>query len=73
MEKRRLTQKDALAWIENTLREIKDKSVNPDTKAQIDKKLVELMKDKNKGYAEITRKKFLEKAYKYLVINDNNV
>jgi hypothetical protein len=73
MEKRDLTQKEALVWIENTLMEIKAKTKNIDTKAQIEKKLVELKKDKNRSYRIITRKQFLDKAYKYLVINDNNV
>lgn len=73
MEKNNLTWKDALSWIENSLVEIKGKTNNSNTKAQISKKLVEIKKDKDRNYIPITRKKFLEKTYKYLVVNDNNV
>ena len=74
MEKKNLTEKDALVWIENTLVEIKNNTKNRDTKAQISKKLMEIKRDKDKNsYKNITRKKFLEKAHKYLVVNDNNV
>jgi hypothetical protein len=48
MENRELNNKDALVWIENTLIEIKEKSTNPNTKAQIAKKLIEIKKDKNR-------------------------
>jgi len=74
MEKNTLNTKDALAWIENTLIEIKSKTKNSNTKAQISKKLIEIKRDKDRNsYKIITRKNFLEKSYKYLVINDNNV
>jgi len=72
MEDKELNQKDALVWIENTLIEIKEKSTNPNTRAQISKKLIEIKKDKDRRFLKITRKKFLEKAYKYLVINDDD-
>jgi hypothetical protein len=74
MEDKPLTNKDALVWIENTLIEIKAKTKNSDTKAQISKKLIEIKRDNDiKSYDNITRKAFLEKAHKYLVVNDNNV
>ena len=73
MQDNPLTQKEALAWIETTLIEIKNKTKNADTKAQISKKLIEIKRDKDKTYKTITRKMFLEKSYKYLVVNDNNV
>ena len=72
MENNELTQKDALIWIENTLLKIKEKSTNPNTRAQISKKIIEIQKDKDRKYLKITRKKFLEKAHKYLVINDQD-
>ncbi len=65
-----LTEKDALVWIQNTLEEIKDKSTNSNTRAEVSKKLIELSKDKQKSFKQITRKQFLDKAYLYLVIND---
>jgi len=74
MEEKALSSKDALAWIENTLVEIKSKTKNSNTKAQISKKLIEIKRDKDRNsHKTITRKVFLEKSYKYLVINDNNV
>lgn len=65
-----LSQKDALVWIQNTLVEIKDKSTNSNTRAEVSKKLIELSKDRDNSYRQITRKQFLDKAYLYLVIND---
>jgi len=74
MENKLLIEKDALSWIENTLIEIKAKTRKWDTKAQISKKLMEIKRDKGrKSYKNITRKTFLEKAHKYLIVNDNNV
>ena len=73
MEKSWLTQREALTWIENTLNEIKDQSTNPNTRAEVSKKLIELHKDKDTSLRQINRKQFLNKAYLYLVINDNSV
>lgn len=74
MEDRELTKRDALSWIENTLLKIQSKSTNWDTKAQINKKLVEIKKDKDiNNHTKITRKDFLRKAYKYLIVNDTNI
>ncbi|MCD5380456.1 peptidoglycan DD-metalloendopeptidase family protein, partial [Candidatus Gracilibacteria bacterium] len=73
LENSGLTEKDALVWIQNTLKEIKDQSTNPNTRAEVSKKLIELSKDKQKSFKQITRKQFLDKAYLYLVINDGGV
>lgn len=73
MEDKPLIEKDAMSWIETTLVEIKAKTTNPDTKAQITKKLMEIRRDKDRSYKTITRKKFLEKVHKYLIVNDNNI
>ena len=74
MEDRELTKRDALSWIENTLLKIQSKSTNWNTKAQINKKLVEIKKDKDiNNHTKITRKDFLRKAYKYLIVNDTNI
>ena len=74
MEKNNLSKKDAIAWIKNSLVEIKAKTKNSDTIAQINKKLIEINKDKDKNnYKDITRLEFLQKVHKYLVVNDNNI
>lgn len=70
LENKGLQKKDALIWIENTLNKIKEESINPDTRAQVNKKIVEIHKEKGKFYKEITRKQFLDLSYKYLVINE---
>jgi len=47
--------------------------MNPNTRAEVAKKLIELKKDKDTSFKQITRKQFLNKTYLYLVINDNSV
>jgi hypothetical protein len=44
MEERGLTQSDALVWIENALKKIKNTSTNPYSRAKVEKKLA-LLKD----------------------------
>lgn len=71
MEDKSLTERDALTWMKQTLVSIKKETSNSNTKAQVNKKLVELAKEWKWSYKEITRKAFLDKSYKYLVINDS--
>ncbi len=73
MQEKDLVEKDAFVWVENALLKIKAESINPDTQAQVSKKLVELHKQKKQGYKKITRKDFLDTVYKYLVINDTSI
>ncbi len=70
MQDNNLSQVDAMTWIWNTLRTIKSDSSNPEVVAQATKKLVELEKDTLRSMQAISRKQFLDKAHKYLVVND---
>ncbi len=70
MPESELSQNDAMNWIENTLRTVKNETTNPDIIAQATKKLVALEKDTLRWTAPISRKQFLDKAHKYLVVNN---
>jgi hypothetical protein len=56
----------------NTLNKVKSKTYNIDIKNKIDTKLTMLSKESSSKNETITRKEFLEKSYKYLIVNSNS-
>lgn len=73
LEKRDITQRDALSWIENALLESKGNAKSLSTINTIEKNLksVTRLKTKVKKYDKLTRKQFLDLTYKYLVFDTN--
>ncbi len=72
-EKNWLTEKEWVDWIKNTLIKMKEESWDKNIIAIINSNLVELNKEKVSSFTSITRKDFLNKAYKYLVLNKSSV
>ena len=69
LEKRAMTEKESITWIKNTLLAIKKETVDKNVLAIIDSNLETLNKENVSSFTSITRKDFLNKAYKYLVFN----
>ncbi len=73
LETRNVTWEDTLSWIENSLQNIIQNSTDKNILPQAKKNLVEVKRDKLMLTKELTRKEFLDKAYKYLVFSKNSV
>jgi len=73
LEDREITQKDALAWIENALNESKENAANLSTSNTIDNNLnqVKTLISHTKKYDKLSRKQFLDLTYKFLVFDTN--
>lgn len=69
LEKRALNSKEAIAWIKSTLNRVKAKTVDKNILAVINSNLKMIEQEKIDSINSITRKDFLEKVYKYLVLN----
>lgn len=69
LEKRAMTEKEAATWIRDTLKAIKKDTVDKNVIAVIDSYIEGLNKEIVSSFNPITRKDFLDKAYKYLVFN----
>ena len=72
-ENKAITQYDAKIWMSNTLKKVKSKTYNIDMKNMIDSKLTMLSEESSSKNETITRKEFLEKSYKYLVLKNPNL
>jgi fructose-1,6-bisphosphatase len=64
-----LNSKEAIAWIKSTLNRVKAKTVDKNILAVINSNLKMIEQEKIDSINSITRKDFLEKVYKYLVLN----
>jgi len=73
LENRAITQYDANVWMRNTLNKVKSETYNANIKNRIDAKLKMLNKESSSKHKTLTRKEFLEKSYKYLVVNETNL
>ncbi len=69
LEKRAMTEKETIIWIKNTLLTIKKDTIDKNIIVIIDSNLEILSKENVSSFNPITRKDFLDKAYKYLVFN----
>lgn len=69
LEKKAMTEKEANAWIEATLNNIKKSTVDKNIVAVIDANIESLKKETISPSSTITRKNFLDKTYKYLIFN----
>lgn len=73
LEERELVESDAIWWIENALLVMKQDAIDQDTKNKIAKNLILIRSENSSKFKTISRKDFLEKAYKYLVFDENNI
>jgi hypothetical protein len=69
LEKRAMTEKEAVTWIKDTLTAIKKDAVDKNVIAIINSNIEVINKETVSSFNPITRKDFLDKAYKYLVFN----
>ncbi len=69
LEKRAMTEKEALTWINDTLKNLKKSTVDKNIIAIIDSNIDSINKENVNTFNTITRKDFLEKVYKYLVFS----
>ena len=69
LEKRELVESDWLAWIENTLQNLKTESFDPEVTKQINNNLVQIKNERVSKFNSISREEFLDLAYKYLVFD----
>lgn len=69
LEKRAMTEKEALVWIKDSLKAIKKDIIDKNIIAIIDLNIQNIEKENVSSFNPITRKDFLDKAYKYLVFN----
>ena len=68
LQDRAISSRDANAWIQGTLWYLQDQTVNPEMKTRISQNL-QTLQSESAGSEYITRQDFLDKAYKYLVLN----
>ena len=75
LEDRELTEKDAIAWINNSLEKIQKETIDPNISKKINENLVRLntLKTKASKFNTITRQDFLDLSYTYLVFNENSL
>ncbi len=73
LENRELTQSDANDWIINTLIKLKSDVVDIKLRKNINNNIAILKKENLSKFRPITRKDFLDKAYKYLIFNKTPV
>jgi hypothetical protein len=73
LENRAITEYDSKVWMRNTLSKVKAKTYEQEVINKIDEKLAQLWKEPSSKYKTITRKEFLEKSYKYLVLKNPNL
>lgn len=71
LEKRTMTEKEAVTWIKDSLKAIKKDTVDKNIIAVIDANIESIEKENVSSFNSITRKDFLDKVYKYLVFNKN--
>ena len=71
LQDRAISSRDANAWIQGTLSYLQDQTVNPDMKSRISQNM-QTLKSESAGSEYITRQDFLDKAYKYLVLNPDS-
>jgi hypothetical protein len=64
-----MTEKEALVWIKDSLKAIKKDIIDKNIIAIIDLNIQNIEKENVSSFNPITRKDFLDKAYKYLVFN----
>ena len=69
LEKRDLTEKEAIDWIRWTLNTIKSNTADKNMLAVIDSNIQIINKEIPSSTKAVTRKYFLDKTYKYLVFN----
>lgn len=70
LENKNITEYDSNLWTRNTLNKLRSETYDSDLKNKINENLKILITESNSKNKTITRKKFLEKSYKYLVLND---
>ncbi|MDD3303049.1 MAG: M23 family metallopeptidase [Candidatus Gracilibacteria bacterium] len=69
LEKRDLTEKEAIDWITGTLYTVKNNTADKNMLAVIDSNIQIISKEIPSSTKAVTRKYFLDKTYKYLVFN----
>ncbi len=72
LEDRWLVESDWLEWIENTLETYKRNTVDSNTISIINSSLNELKKEKVSKFNSLTREKYLDLVYKYLVFEKSH-
>lgn len=68
LQDRAISSRDANDWIEGTLSYLQEQTVNPDMKSRISQNM-QTLQSESAGTEYITRQDFLDKAYKYLLLN----
>ncbi len=70
LEDRWLTESDAISWITNALEKLKDETIDPNMKSEIEKRLVQISKENVSKFNTVTRSEFLDMTFKYLAFDN---
>ena len=73
LENRYLSESDWIAWIENTLDTLKEGVTSQEKLKQINDNLSSLKKERSSKNRSLTREKFLDLSYKYLVFDKSSI